>query len=178
VIRAALALAVVAACGPSNSKPTTTANGKPASQPDLQVTHLRVMIEMLYDNECPAAHHFVVYVDGAERGVVEPPCDPKPQPGPDGRVIVTESGIKTAEVPAFDVPPGKHRVSARDTVTGWLAAEKELTFPEHEARKPQWGDIPDDRLPKHEVLPIRFGSEENGKPQHYVRDLVYDYITM
>jgi len=159
-----LALAVTAACG--SSTPATTTNHAPDQQPDLAVTHLRVVIELLYDNTCPAAHHFVVYVDGVERGAIDPPCKPQPPPSPNGRMVVTESGTPSVELPPFDVPAGAHRISARDTIAGWVAAEKELSFPARDARSML------------EVLPIRFGLDEDDKPRSYVRDLVYEYITM
>jgi hypothetical protein len=171
VIRSAHALAVLAACGSSTSKPETTAPSNKVStpEPDDGITHLQVVIEQAYDDACPASHRFVVYVDGVERGVVEPACKEAIQIINGKRMVVTDSGMRTADIPAFDVPPGKHTVSARDTITGWVAGEKELTFPQREPGRPEI---------KHEILPIHFGFDVNDNPKHYVRELVYGYATM
>jgi hypothetical protein len=116
--------ALAAACGgapPAASPPSNRA--EPPAPPGPQQLGSIVVEEYA---TCTTPHHVRIEVDGLARGEIVVPCAVPPVPH--HGVIVTDSSPRVTNGPAFELEPGRHRLSVRDAETG-LVDVHEAVFP-------------------------------------------------
>jgi len=106
---------LMAACASSSPPPPAPPSNIQQPQPAQRVTNLRLMIVPFHSHGCPDNEKLEVTIDGVAR-IFDSPCAPGADVKilPNGaKVITSDSGLWSHELPPIPLTPGQHVIRIR-----------------------------------------------------------------